>query len=215
MTYLQLVNNILVRLRERETQTVNQNAYIKLIAALVNDAKEEVESAWDWSALRTTLTATTSPDIFSYSLTGSQNNMRMLNVLNDTSDRVMRYAEAKWMTEKFLLSSPQKGEPEYYSYNGIDTNGDTIVDIYPIPDGAYTLRFNGTLRQDDLVNDTDQLLIPNQPVLLLAWAKAIEERGEDSGVMSSSAYATAQRSLADAISLDAMKHPEELIWGAV
>jgi hypothetical protein len=50
---------------------------------------------------------------------------------------------------------------------------------------------------------------------MLAYAKAIEERGEDGGVAASSAYATAERAISDAISLDAIKHPEELIWQAV
>ena len=42
MTYLELVNNVLRRLREREVPTVTANTYSKLIAVLVNDAKREV-----------------------------------------------------------------------------------------------------------------------------------------------------------------------------
>ena len=48
--------------------------------------KDLVENSWDWSALRTTLTITTTADVFNYSLTGSQNNIKELNVLNDTSN---------------------------------------------------------------------------------------------------------------------------------
>jgi hypothetical protein len=50
---------------------------------------------------------------------------------------------------------------------------------------------------------------------MLAYAKAVEERGEDGGIGMSSAYATAQRTLNDAISFDAAKHPEETIWTTV
>ena len=57
MTYLNLVNGVLRRLREPEVTNVTSNSYTKLVADLVNDAKEIVQNAWDWSALRTTLNA--------------------------------------------------------------------------------------------------------------------------------------------------------------
>ena len=59
MTYVQLVNSVLRRLRENEVTTVQSDNYSKLIGDLVNDAKDVVESAWDWSALRTTLAINT------------------------------------------------------------------------------------------------------------------------------------------------------------
>ena len=59
MTYLELVNNVLVRLRE-DTLEVDPNnpaaflkdPYYKSIGAHVNDAKDRVEDAWQWSGLR-------------------------------------------------------------------------------------------------------------------------------------------------------------------
>lgn len=215
MTYLQMVNNILKRLRENEVATVNSNSYSKLIGVLINDAKKEVEDSWDWSALRTTITATTSPATFSYVLSNSGNNVKVLEVLNDTQDIYLTYRDASWMTRQFLLTTPEEGSPIHYSFNGVDNDGDTVVDVYPIPDSVETLRFNVIQRTGELESDTDVLSIPSQPVLLLAYAKAIEERGEDGGIGASSAYMTAGRSLNDAISLDAIKHPEELIWQEV
>jgi len=50
-SYLKLVNDVLVRLREPTVSTVNQTAYSTLVGALVNDAKREVEDAWQWSHL--------------------------------------------------------------------------------------------------------------------------------------------------------------------
>ena len=69
MTYLELVNNVLRRMREDEVSTVAENTYSKMVGDFVNDAKNIVEAAWDWSGLRTTLTVTTSADIFNYVLT--------------------------------------------------------------------------------------------------------------------------------------------------
>jgi hypothetical protein len=87
-----------------------------------------------------------------------------------------------------------------------------LVDIYPIPNAVYSLRFNVVDPQAELSNESDVLLIPSKPVQMLAYAKAIEERGEDGGAASSSAYATAQRVLNDAIAFDSAKHPDEVIW---
>jgi hypothetical protein len=70
-------------------------------------------------------------------------------------------------------------------------------------------------RTGDLVDDSDTNLLPDHPILTLAYAKAVEERGEDGGIAASSAYATAQKHLSDYIALDAAKHPEELVWAAV
>ena len=47
MTYKELVNGVLRRLRESEVTSVQTNAYSKLIGDLINDAKDLVESAWD------------------------------------------------------------------------------------------------------------------------------------------------------------------------
>lgn len=216
MTYLEMVNNILKRLRERTVQTVEANAYSTLIGILVNDAKKEVEDAWQWSGLRTTLTATTVNGTFSYVLNGSGHRPTILSVINDTTNEVMEYRPPEWFNEKYLIDTTvDTGAPRYYTFNGLGNDDDTIMEFYPKPDATYEVRINVVLRTDDLVLDTDNVYVPYRPIMHLAYAKAIEERGEDGGVMSSSAYATAQRALADAISLDAAKHPEELIWSEI
>lgn len=216
MTYLEIVNNVLKRLREREVPTISASSYSQLIAILVNDAKREVEDAWQWSAVRDTLTATTEDGIFSYVLTGSGNRPTVLSVINDSDNYIMQYRSADWFNKAYLLpDNVETGTPYYYTFNGLDANGDTIVEFYPKPDAEYIVRLNLVLRTPDLVNDSDVVYVPAHAVAQLAYAKAIEERGEDGGVMASSAYATAQRSLSDAIALDAGKHPEELIWQEV
>ena len=214
MTYLQLVNNVLKRLRERTVATVDENTYSTMIGMLVNDAKHEVEQAWDWSALRTTLTATTTAGAFAYELTGAGDDVKMLDVINDTSNNFMTYKTASDFNNYYLNTTPAQGSPRYYSFNGIDDNGDTIVEVFPPPNGAYLIRFNIVNRQADLSDEADVILCPSKPVEMLAYAKAVEERGEDGGQSALSAYATANRVLNDALSLDQAKHPEELIWTA-
>lgn len=71
ITFLQAVNRTLVKLRESEVSTLNgADEYTKLIAAFVNEAKEEVENAWPWSSLRTYVDITTVAGTSTYSLTG-------------------------------------------------------------------------------------------------------------------------------------------------
>jgi len=214
MTYLQLVNNVLKRLRERTVTAIDANTYSTLIGMLVNDAKHEVEQAWDWSALRTTKTATTSAGVFAYELTGAGDDIKLLDAINDTSNNFMTYKTASEFNNYYLNTNPNQGSPRYYSFNGIDDNGDTIVEVFPPPNGVYTLRFNIVERQAELSDETDVLRCPAKPVEMLAYAKAVEERGEDGGQSSLSAYSTANRVLNDALSLDQAKHPEELIWTA-
>ena len=212
MTYLNLVNNVLRRLREDEVSSVQDTTYSKLVGDFVNDAKRMVEDAWDWSALRTTLTVTTSAGTFNYVLTGSQNRIKVLDVLNDSSNLFMTYQTAHWFNDAYLNQSPVSGIPEYYTYNGVDSNGDTQVDLYPKPDDTYSIRFNCILRSDDLSADEDDLTIPAQPVIHLAVAMLARERGETGGTSAPEYFGIADKYLSDAIALDAQKHPEEVIW---
>jgi hypothetical protein len=215
MTYLQLVNAVLRRLREREVSSVQATAYSKLIGDFINESKSQVEAAWDWSALRSTLTLNTTANVFNYELNGSQNSFKVLDVWNDSDDIEMQYKDASWFNREFLTASPQLGTPLYYNFNGVSADGDTQVDLYPIPDAAYALRFNVTLRNQELSADTNNMVIPKRPVILLATAMAIEERGEDGGQQSMNAYAASQSALADEIAMDAARHPEDTIWYSV
>ena len=212
MTYLNLVNNVLRRLRETEVSSVQTTAYSKLIGDIVNDAKDLVENSWDWSALRTTLTITTTADVFNYALTGSQNSIKELNVLNDTSNVVMQYQTSNWFDEAYLISDPVSGSPKYYTYNGVNANGDTLVDLHPKPDGVYSLRFNCALRNPDLSADDDTLKIPAMPVVHLAVALAARERGETGGTSTQEYFQMANKYLSDAIAQDAGRRPEETIF---
>ena len=212
MTYLNLVNNVLRRLREDEVSSVQSTTYSKMAGDFVNDAKKIVEDAWDWSALRTTLTVTTTSGIFNYVLTGSQNKIKVLDVVNDTSNTFMEYQTSHWFNDKYLNQNPVSGSPEYYTYNGVNSSGDTQVDVYPKPDGVYDLRFNCILRNAELSNDTDVLFIPSQPVIHMAIALLARERGETGGTSAPEYFGIADKYLSDAIALDAQKHPEETIW---
>ena len=157
-------------------------------------------------------TASTTADIFNYVLTGSQNRIKALNVINDTDNIFMEYRPATWFDDKYLNQDPVSGSPEYYTYNGVDSSGDSQIDVYPKPDGVYTIRFNCIFRNDDLSADVDTLLIPSMPVIHLAIALLARERGETGGTSAPEYFGIADKYLSDAIALDAQKHPDETIW---
>ena len=212
MTYLQIINNVLRRLREEEVATVNESTYSKMVGDFVNDAKRLCEDSWDWSGLRRTLIVNTVDGTFQYSLVGSMNRGKVLDVVNNDEDYFLEYQTAHWFNNQFLANNPVDGAPYVYSYNGVDSNGDTLIDLYPIPDKAYAVNFNMVLPQEDLGDDNTRLLIPAQPVIHLAVALLARERGETGGTSTAEYFGIADRHLSDAIALDASKHPEEVVW---
>ena len=210
--FLELTNDVLIRLREPEASSVSDNAYVKLIARYINDSKRQVEDAYNWNALSETLSAATTATIFNYVLDGTGQRFRVIDVLNDTSNFIMRNASTRWMNEQFLLATPPRGAPMYYNFNGTTVDGDTQVDIFPIPDGVYNLRFNVIRPQVELAANSDKILVPHEPVILGALARAQAERGEDGGVQSAETYSLFKQSLADAIGLESARYVEEEAW---
>jgi hypothetical protein len=213
-TYLETVNDVLIRLREPEVTSVNDTAYSKLIGKYVVDAQRQVEDSYNWNALSNTLTMNTVPNLFNAVLVGSGVRFRLIDVIDDTNNRVLKYRSSKEMNDLFLNQEQKKGPPEYFNFNGVSPEGDTQVDLYPIPDAVYTVRFNIIQPQDPLQFDSDKLLVPAEPVIFLAYAKALAERGEDGGMSTSEAYQLFQQSLADHISNESNLFEEEFIWAS-
>lgn len=210
MTYLEIVNKVLVRLREDEVTSVNQTTYSKLIGSLVNATKRDIENAWNWHCLRETLTVTTSSGLFNYVLTDFGTTSRVLHVYNDTDDVEMYYRSSKWFDHQFRMTdTPQNDSPMYYSWNGT-SSGDIQVDVYPIPDGTYNLRFNIVKQQDDLDASTDVPLIDQNLLIEGTLARAISERGEDGGGQDQ--MMRFRNMLADYIAIEAGHVPDETTW---
>lgn len=214
MTYLEAVNDVLVRLREQEVTAVTDNAYSKLVGKFINDAKRQVEDAYNWNALTETLTVTTANQVFNYVLTDIGQRFRVLDVINQEKDWFLVNETTSRMNELFLNETFRYGPPQRYNFNGVDVNGDTQVDLYPVPDGVYNIYFNVIKPTDKLTLSADIIKVPSEPVVFLAYAKALVERGEDNGVMSNEAYQLFKESLADHISAEANRYPDEITWVA-
>lgn len=213
MTYLEIINDVLVRLREKEVTSVTADSYTKLIGKYVNDIKTQVENTYNWNALTNTITVATSNNVYNYVLTGAGQQFKVMDVINDTDNATMRYIDNKKMNEYFLEDPLQYGSPTDYNFNGVQ-NGDILVDVYPIPNKVCNLRFNFFIPQAKLTTNSDVILVPADVVALGAYAKAIVERGEDAGMQSSEAWQLYRSALADAISIESGQFPNELNWYA-
>jgi hypothetical protein len=211
MNYLEIVNSVLRRLRENEVSSVQETPYTKLIGDLVNVVKREVEDSWEWASLRTTLTATTTNDLFNYVLVGSTTRIKVLDVINDSDDIIMRQKSTSWFDRQFLTIGTQKGSPVFYNFNGVNANGDSQIDLFPIPDGAYNIRVNCVIPQEDLVNNTDKPLVSDKIIVEGVLARAISERGDDGGyVEQEQRYRSI---MADYIAIESGQRMDEITWG--
>jgi hypothetical protein len=208
MTYLELVNDVLVRLRESTVSTVGETAYSSLIGKFVNDAKRQVEDSYEWNSLGTTVVVTTVANTSSYSLTGAGQKFRVQDVINDTNNTTMTNIPFVNMNRYLNFGTVSSGVPLYYAFEGVDASYDTKVTVFPIPDGVVSLIFSLVVPQAPLASDDTVLLVASELVVQSAYARALVERGEDGGLSSSEAYQLYRSMLSDYISMEATRYPE-------
>jgi hypothetical protein len=216
-SYLTLVNEVLGRLREPTVTSVNQNTMSALVGKFVNDAKREIADAYDWDAFTTSVTVPTVASQYTgYSITGAGTRFKVTNVLDITKyGQILPTTVDSIERRVYSTSSPQNADPSEYAFNGVDTNGDTQVMFWPIPVGVNNIRFSLIVPETDFVNDGDTTKLPKDPIILIAKAFALVERGEDGGLSSSEAYAVGKKSLADAIAIELARSPENEMWRPV
>lgn len=211
-TWLSLVNDLQKRLREDQSASVTSTSYSTLLGALVNQAKREVEDAWDWHALRQVLSFNTSNGTASYAITSSNDRSRFFSptreMYDDTNDGIIRPAPDWYIDRMSYLGTPQVGAPAYYRLRGV-SSGELQVTLYSTPGGTYTIRVPMVVPQADLAADATVLTVPAAPVLERAYTLALRERGEDGGTSFAEAQAAASNALFQAIQRDQEFNPDE------
>jgi hypothetical protein len=228
MTYLQLVNAVLTRLRE-DTITAaefDSDPYYRVIASHVNDAKDRVEDAWKWTALRFTDTIEvddtgTGADASVVLPLSADNAYQLQRVLNRTTGQFLQWKNESQIRQLYSQLGPTpyaaekldsvRGTPSVFGW-GRDTgpaNEKTLV-LYPIPDGPYQLAVDCVRHQAPLTDPTDVLKVPSLPVYTLATALASRERGEVGGTPISELFNIADGHLSDAIAIDSAWVADEL-----
>ena len=209
MTYLELVNDVLTRLRETNVSTVSETSYSALVGKFVNDAKRQIEDAYTWNVLNQTITVTTTSGTSSYSLTGAGQKFRMNDAINTTSVITLDNISVSDMNRKLNFGTPSQSIPSEFCFNGVDGSGDTKIDLFPVPNGVYTLLFDLTIPQATLSSDGTTVKVLDYLVTQSAYARGLIERGEDGGTASSEAYALFRGMLSDAIAMESTRYPED------
>jgi hypothetical protein len=208
MTYLELINDVLVRLRETTVSTPTETSYSALIGKFVNDAKRQIEDAFSWNALGQTITVTTASSTPSYSLTGAGQKFQVMDVINTTSNVGLINISFVDMNRKLNFTPLVNSIPTEFAFDGVDASYDTKVNLYPIPDGVYTIKFALTVPQATLSSASTVALVSDVLIAQNAYARALVERGEDGGLSSSEAYLLYKSMLADHIALEGTRYPE-------
>jgi len=214
MTYLQLVNAVLRKLREDTVQVVAETEYSLLVGDFVNDALTYVEGSWDWSSLRQAFPLTSVDGVSDYPLTGFGITSEIMSVYNTTEKTRLTYQPKAYLLDK-KYRNPSSGKPRDFTLNGTDANNDVILMLNPTPEGAYDLVVDAVVRNKLLVSDSDTTKLPTQPIVQLAFAYALRERGETGGQGAMEQIMIADRDLGNAIALDAGNNAGELVWSVV
>ena len=213
MTYLELVNGVLTRMREDTVGTLasTDDPVVQIVMDHVNDAKRLVEDAHTWNALRTEWTFTTQDGVALYPLTNA-GNYAILEWIDGNDGSMLTNRQLRDI--KRLKAQGDDGSAcLYYAVNGQDANGDVQLEIYPTPSTQnVTYTVGGFARRGDLSADNDVVAVPSKPVLYFALANSLRERGEVGGQTASEIFAMASTYLSDAIALDANNSHLDNIW---
>jgi len=219
MTFRELINEVLIRLREDTIATdwsgnINDSTtvtdYQKVIGSLINDSKRNIESYHDWLILRETKEITTVSGTRNYNLDSGQE-IKILDVVNQTDGQRLTQVSRQYMNS-VMYPTTANGYPLYYSFRGSDSSNNLKIDLEPIPSTVHTLSFDMVKYQAELKTASTSLKLPDKPVILGAWARAIAERGEDGGTQTSVVAAEVAQSLSQAVMVDSGNTEYETDW---
>lgn len=226
-TALQVVNQVLKNLR-KATVADFSSTYASLILEFVNQSKEVVEDAHEWSALSVNLTFTTISAQQTYDLTVAgttpvittdASDSRFANersrVRYDHLNRPMVF-DVTSATQPIRLREYARTEQEIagimglqnntvvkpYAYSFYRNKGKESVTLLNQPGGAYSMRVGLYVPQNELAAVGDVLLVPWRPVVTSATAIAFQERGEELGENGALWLSKASRDLQVAIGQD-------------
>lgn len=237
MTYLELVNSVLKRMRETTVTTVTENALSTLVGEFVNDAKRIVEDAWQWSNLIDYVEITTVAGTAAYELNalttgiggGNLRSRARLYLEPDKGQPLVFITTAQkeaqlspfnppatYLEQAVAANQSQTTKPEYFALerSGSFTSGriNKRVRLYPTPDGVYTVRLYFVNPNEPFSNGGDVASVPDDPIIQQAYLFSLYERGEELGEMLGLTVAKANQALTDAISLDQQNSATEMAF---
>lgn len=212
MTYLEIVNEVLVRMREDTASTLQGQSdnVILVVMAAVRDAAHRVQTAHQWNAL--SLDTTAAATAGSSTITVATNDEKYVDVesiYRANGERLKQINRAE-LHHRRATQQPT-GNPGYWAVDGVTSTG-VKISLFPTPTASETLTVYGHEKPTPLSGDDDALVVPYMPVLQLAMAIASAERGEIGGQPTAELFMIADRYLSDAVALDASMTLTDDIW---
>ena len=206
VTVKDIVNKILTRMRESTVGTINSTDQSSAVLRLVNDAKREVEDAYNWTALQDTITVATTAGTHTYTLeqgdTYTNQRSRVVDVFNDTTDVRLLAVPYDYARRQSQTTNNEQAEPVQFAVAGYTATQSLQVRFYQTPDATYSMVIEVVNPQDDLNADDQYTTVPWYPVYLKALAYAVRERGEDEGEQYSEIHRAYQQAIGDAIAYE-------------
>ena len=216
MTYLQMVNGVLTRLREDNVTTVdgNDDVVVLLVKDFINDAKRQIENAHTWTALATEWDFTTVASDPHVVLTNSATSC-IIDYIYDDNGVELNQADRAYVRKQSKQAGSTTNTPRVFCIDSTDANGDLKLKLFPTPKEAEDYTVYGFKGSDDLVADQDTCRIAPLAIVYMATAMAARERGEVGGQTPNELLALAKEYLLSAIAQDATNSDLENIWTTV
>lgn len=200
-TFIDVVNQVLIKLRESQVSSTTESDYSTLIAGFVNDTAEEMHDKHEWDVYETTISFTQTGSAEVYTLTGSWERTIIRDLFNDTDDYTLTKAPNKFIVKQKLYTV-SSGQIAWWKEAGITTAGERQVEIYPDDGQTRTIVCEVYNPDQRYSTDSDQIKLPTMPLIYGTWARAIQERGEDAGQPGVDVAQQYRSMLSDAITRD-------------
>lgn len=205
VTLLDIINKVLNRLREAEVSGIESNEYSRLLCRLVNDARREVEDAFNWDALHTTIEVTQVASTPTISVEDgaivTNQRTRIIEVYNETEDDYLLKTTRDHI-RRLAYDDPTTQQSTYYSLDGYDSAQNIQLVVHPTPSSTDTLQVSCYNPQDDLTAGDDVLIVPWIPVYLRTYYMAVRERGDDAGTSLPEIFDEYMKALSEAMAYE-------------
>jgi len=214
-SYLDIVNDVLIRLREPTTNTVRttKNVVENMVEALVNDAYKYVWAAHNWTATQREWQIITEPNRDSYALDGTEHGARITGVMNSNGRWLDQVSHE--VASRFSVMSDKVGDAQGFALVATPLSPAVSVRLMPCNEESTIYTAIGHAGVTPLSRDDDPVLLPYNAVMYYAYALAARERGEVGGQSVQEIFTMANQYISDAIALDANYASFEQVWEAV
>lgn len=235
-TYLQIVNKVLVNLREASRASVATDVYSTLIGEYVNVAKETIEDSWTWRALTSeirfvtvdhqvqyfldaaatspavTLTSGNYPDDRASILKDDADNEQVFDITQVAANVIYNltsYSRGKQVQDGFVAASRSTTTPYKFAYTM--EGGRPAMYLADPPPVGRTVSVRMCCPQPELTSDSTAVLVPYRPIVSFATFLAMQERGEELGTSADLYLARYNSELVRAQELDRDGYYEQLL----